>query len=283
MKKTFLLVAALIFGCFMLNAQTISIGEVTSHHDQFYVGQEVSVSFSTNSMTLTPTDGYGEIRTYDVSTETQLEINPNKVEVIQLRHPNSIYYGEDEGITSYVCTSSLNFSDLDPIIKAYIAVSNDDTSITLAKTTGIKAGEAFVARGDAGYYCIPVTESNVDYGIGMINKFRGTTNPQEVKIVTSSETNIYALGAYGTFANVVAAPGTSITIPVKKAYLVADNVSSAKSLNLHFSEDEATIINSVDLSPNEVNSISLMNIMGQPVNKDYRGIIIKNGTKYIHR
>lgn len=283
MKKNLISVALLINGYITLNAQTVSVGDERSHNDQFYVGREVSITFSGQSMILTPTDGYGEARTYDIGTNKPLVLSPNKVEVIQLRHPNSIDYSENDGITSYVCTSSLNFSGIDGDLKAYIAVSSDETSITLAPKEEIKARDAFVVRGEVGYYCIPVTMSDVDYGTGIENILKGALVPQDAKTVTSSDKNVYALGEYGTFAKITATPGNPITIPVKKAYLVTSNNSLGKTLSLDFSEDIITSIDKVSQSQKEEGTVQVFNILGQTVSKDYRGIVIKNRKKYIHK
>lgn len=74
--------------------------------------------------------------------------------------------------------------------------------------------------------------------------------------------------------------GNSVNNAAHKAFLRVSTLSSAKFLSFTFGE-ETTGINGITASDAEQNGTALYNLAGQRVAKGYKGLVIKNGKKYL--
>lgn len=74
--------------------------------------------------------------------------------------------------------------------------------------------------------------------------------------------------------------GNSVNNAAHKAFLRVSSLSSAKFLSFTFGE-ETTGINGITASDAEQNGTALYNLAGQRVAKGYKGLVIKNGKKYL--
>lgn len=98
------------------------------------------------------------------------------------------------------------------------------------------------------------------------------------------DTNV-PVGAYGyNAANGKFSKTTSdaVTIAPFRAYIIVDGaVGAPANLNVVFGEEEATDIENI--SEHDDANAPIYNVLGQRVDENYKGIIIKNGRKYLVR
>lgn len=170
-------------------------------------------------------------------------------------------------------------------LSAWEAVDYDET-------TGIKFNKANVIGGNYPYVVRNATDEDTDLS------FTGTNN-LNFKTIMDTEankhkvgsTNIYFRGNWkealetdgtqwiikneGINASIVKADGVKIS-PFRAYFTGIPEGASAK---LNFGDDETTGITNVNAA--ESNDGTLYNLAGQKVNAAYKGIVIKNGKKYL--
>lgn len=170
-------------------------------------------------------------------------------------------------------------------LSAWEAVDYDET-------TGIKFNKANVIGGNYPYVVRNATDEDTDLS------FTGTNN-LNFKTIMDTEankhkvgsTNIYFCGNWkealvtdgtqwiikneGINASIVKADGVKIS-PFRAYFTGIPEGASAK---LNFGDDETTGITNVNAA--ESNDGTLYNLAGQKVNAAYKGIVIKNGKKYL--
>ena len=170
-------------------------------------------------------------------------------------------------------------------LSAWEAVDYDET-------TGIKFNKANVIGGNYPYVVRNATDEDTDLS------FTGTNN-LNFKTIMDTEankhkvgsTNIYFRGNWkealetdgtqwiikneGINASIVKADGVKIS-PFRAYFTGIPEGASAK---LNFSDEETTGITNVNAA--ESNDGTLYNLAGQKVNAAYKGIVIKNGKKYL--
>lgn len=171
-------------------------------------------------------------------------------------------------------------------LRAWEAVDYDET-------TGIKFNKANVIGGNFPYVVRNSTDEDTDLsftGAGDLNlKSWVGTDAADKKQVGS--TNIYFCGNWkealvtdgsqwiikneGIHASIVKADGVKIS-PFRAYFTGIPEGASAK---LNFDDEETTGITNVNAA--ESNDDTLYNLAGQKVNAAYKGIVIKNGKKYL--
>lgn len=281
MKKTLLSLLALMLmgstGAVKAQSVTGQLGSAsTTHNDQFFTGKAVTVDLSTGgTVKLTATSGYGGEKQYDISgSALTLSLSNAAVEPVQVICPDESKPTYNVG--SHVASSSLDFSGIEQNMTAYVAteVDADKGTLTLAKATAIKSGDAFVMRADEkGWYCIPQGGS----AAYEVNEFKG--NATEATALDAGKT-YYALHKSGVFAKVNTASVTSI--PAGRTYLEIAGLTGSQSLAFVFGDDDATAIDNVNADDNNNLNVNVpvpVNISGQRVNSSYKGIVIVGGRK----
>lgn len=165
----------------------------------------------------------------------------------------------------------MDFSSVEGL-NAYVGTVNDNT-ITFTKTDQIPAGKGMLLEGNAGTYTVPCVENS---DIEIENDLVGVTTDTEVSgsIYVLYNTDEKGIGFYQT-------SGTSFTVGANTAYLPATVGTNAKVLRMAFADDIATGVEAVAAAEGE--SEVLYNVAGQQVGKDYKGIVIKNGKKYLNK
>ena len=170
-------------------------------------------------------------------------------------------------------------------LRAWEAVDYDET-------TGIKFNKANVIGGNFPYVVRNATDEDTDLsftGAGDLNFNFWVGNEANKKQVGS--TNIYFCGNWkeklvtdgtqwiikneGINASIVKADGVKIS-PFRAYFTGIPEGASAK---LNFNDEETTGITNVNAA--ESNDGTLYNLAGQKVNATYKGIVIKNGKKYL--
>lgn len=170
-------------------------------------------------------------------------------------------------------------------LRAWEAVGYDET-------TGIKFNKANVIGANHPYVVRNATDEDTDLSFTGTNDLNFKTFiDTEAKKQQVGSTNIYFCGNWkealetdgtqwiikneGIHASIVKADGVKIS-PFRAYFTGIPEGASAK---LNFSDEETTGITNVNAA--ESNDGTLYNLAGQKVNAAYKGIVIKNGKKYL--
>lgn len=169
-------------------------------------------------------------------------------------------------------------------VTAYAVKSNNDGRAQLVKVA--EGGQ--VIPGCQGYllstanengFCL--TPSDGEAVVALVaNLLMGS---DEAKIFDDTSYKYYILGKSGEdfgFYWQKGTGGTSVKNAAHKAFLRVPASNGAKFLSFTFGE-ETTGINGITASDAEQNGTALYNLAGQRVAKGYKGLVIKNGKKYL--
>ena len=170
---------------------------------------------------------------------------------------------------------------VDDDTKIYIVTAEDDAKATLTEVTGrIPAGTPVLLKTSAADRTMTLTIANSGEAIDARgNKLERTT------AVTNLSTGVLRLG-YGSdglgFYEYAAT-----TVPAGIVYLPKPT-DGAKWLDIAFVENETTALDNLTISPLDKEAQanvqrSMFNVCGQRVSKDYKGIVIVNGRKYLNK
>jgi hypothetical protein len=199
----------------------------------------------------------------------------NYVKTITVYNPTEDIAINSTGVSSYVTTYALDFSDVEGLT-AMIAEDETEEQIILRKVTEVPAGTAIIVRGTPEQtYTVPAGSCTELEG----NLLQGSvTQGFDVSTATMP---VYALkNSDGEFHHVA----STVVIPAKKAYLIShfDNAASAKGFKVLGEEgEEATAVSTVSAAEGE-KSAKLYNAAGQLVGAAYKGLVIdENGNKYV--
>lgn len=164
---------------------------------------------------------------------------------------------------------------------AYYASSKDGSNVNLASTTAIvNAGEGLMIKGTPGEtFTIGKTSSATTFG--ETNLLFGCPTATEITAEMIGSNDYYVVANnIGTaeFQKLASA----ITIPTGKAYLQVVK-GGAKALNIIFEDETATGVEAPAVIEAAEEDGVYYNLNGQVVTKDYKGIVIKNGKKYLNK
>lgn len=174
--------------------------------------------------------------------------------------------------TTYVSTLGLDFTDTD--LNAYVisSIEEQESLVKLKKVDKIKQGNAVIINGRQGTYKINTTPSS-DI-TAQVNHLKFSTTEQSI----DGNLDYYILAAID--GQVGFAAVTEETIPDRKGYFTLPKSANIKEFKFAIDNEETSIdIPKVD---NGHNSQSF-NLSGQRVGDNYKGIIIRNGKKYLKR
>ena len=177
--------------------------------------------------------------------------------------------------TSYSGPYALDFSAAE--VKAYKAVEKVETGgVRLMPVTIVPAATGIVVKGAPGTYHIPLAtaESNDSYSDNLL-----VANPDEVYTVTEEDYGyVYRYVKTSTGKTGFQKAKAGQTVSVGKAYL---RLTTANANDVLYT-DEATGIDSI--AQDNINGESdTWNTAGQRVSDNYRGIVIKQGKKYVKK
>lgn len=169
-------------------------------------------------------------------------------------------------------------------VTAYAVKSNNDGRAQLVKVAYggqvIPGGQGYLlstARENG--FCLTPSE-NAPVEVSTENLLMGS---DEAMTFNDANYTYYILGKSGEdfgFYWQTGTGGTSVNNAAHKAFLRVSTLSSAKFLSFTFGE-ETTGINGITASDAEQNGTALYNLAGQRVAKGYKGLVIKNGKKYL--
>lgn len=169
-------------------------------------------------------------------------------------------------------------------VTAYAVKSNNDGRAQLVKV----ADGGQVIPGRQGYllstanengFCLTPSDGEA-VAAPVANLLMGS---DEAKIFDDTSYKYYILGKSGEdfgFYWQKGTGGNSVNNAAHKAFLRVPASSGAKFLSFTFG-DETTGINGITASDAEQNGTALYNLAGQRVAKGYKGLVIKNGKKYL--
>lgn len=169
-------------------------------------------------------------------------------------------------------------------VTAYAVKSNNDGRAQLVKVA--EGGQ--VIPGDQGYLLSTANENGFcltpsDGEAVAAPAENLLTGSDEAKTFEEAGCKYYILGRSGSdfgFYWQKGTDGTRVNNAAHKAFLQVPASSDAKFLSFTFGE-ETTGINGITASDAEQNGTALYNLAGQRVAKGYKGLVIKNGKKYL--
>ena len=235
-----------------------------------------------------PQDGTGKnIFQYNIERYTSnilnhlLETAPANWTYTTTKAPINV---DGKGITYWSTFYASNNRLLPEGVTAYAVKSNNDGRAQLVKV----ADGGQVIPGDQGYllstanvngFCLTPSENTPDE-VSTENLLMGS---DEAKTFDDASYKYYILGKSGEdvgFYWQKGTNGTCVNNAAHKAFLRVLASSSAKFLSFTFGE-ETTGINGITASDAEQDGTALYNLAGQRVAKGYKGLVIKNGKKYL--
>lgn len=178
------------------------------------------------------------------------------------------------GFSTYAADYAVNYSEAG--LKAYaVKVSDDKTKVAYTECTGVvPAGKAVLVKGTA----------NTSYSLTPATEDADATFDTNLQISdgtkVSDGSTIFAFGTKNGVSGFKVVK-SGVTIPAKKGYLVVE--ASAAGAKDFFAFDDST--NGIDDPTIEIpdDDVPLFNLAGQRVGKDYKGIVVKNGKKYVNK
>ena len=278
----------------------VSVGAVSRNANRV---QPYRLSYSTDKSSYTDTDVYISYTTGTAGSVQTPSANIQLTDPAYLRLTN--YYGSDgsnaqdyldyvlirrvsdeatiasSGYSSFCSAYPLDFTGGVEGLTAYYVeeATTGASSIALKEVEGtVAAGTGLILKGTASTeYSIPVVADGTD--LSATNKLTGVLANTVIDQNFAGYENIYVLSS-GQFQNVNnwIESGNTVTIPAGKSYLTAD-AAAVKALNA-FINGEATGIESVATESNLFDGATY-NLSGQRVSNGYKGIVIRNGKKYL--
>ena len=177
----------------------------------------------------------------------------------------------------YASFSSTYPLDLDEISggTAYVVTSATDGYIHLEEATGVvPANTGLILKAEnSGTVTIPVSASA---GTAPTTNYLVAVTEDDTEVTEGN----YVLAAEDDVAGFYLIGKTTATLNAGKAYLSSDIPVSGAKARLLFADD-ATAIKTIAVDAAENGAI--YNVAGQRVNAAYKGIVIKNGKKYLNK
>lgn len=169
-------------------------------------------------------------------------------------------------------------------VTAYAVKSNNDGRAQLVKVAEggqvIPGGQGYLlsTANENSFYLTP--SKNAPVKVSTENLLMGS---DEAQTFDKAGYKYYILGKSGEdfgFYWQKGTSGTKVNNAAHKAFLRVSNPSGAKFLSFTFGE-ETTGINGITAGKAEQDGTVLYNLAGQRVAKGYKGLVIKNGKKYL--
>jgi hypothetical protein len=203
--------------------------------------------------------------------EGTISIKSVKIEALDV--PQETVTISPSGYSTYAAYYPVAYSKLG--LKAYtVQLNAEKTGIVMNEVEGVvPAGVAVLLKGTA----------DTDYALTKADGWQNVTSDLKMSdgtITSTTEKTVYGLATVNDQDGFYKAPEGK-TIPAKCAYLeVAKSANPAKCFSLGDHSGSTTGITSVK---NEAagNNAPMYNLAGQLVDKDYKGIVIKNGKKIV--
>ena len=177
----------------------------------------------------------------------------------------------DSGYATYAADYAVNYSKLG--LTAYtVKVADDNSKVSATPFTGVvPAGKAVLVKGTAGqkYTLTPATTAADETFDTDLQASDGT--------VTADGAQHFAFGTKNGESGFKLVK-SGVVIPAKKGYLL---ISNAGAKEFFAFEGETTGISTVETAP--ATDGNVYNMAGQRVSKNYKGLVIVGGKKYLNK
>lgn len=257
------------FDVFFTGVHKRSLGLRHDTDDPLIIVQPTKTGESSTEFTLDATTSDLYINGDNYSDKKTLQSEDFDYVVIRRINSVSAEINTESNLTSFCSTSTVTVPE---DVMVYIATSADNNTVQLERvdTKVIPAGTGVILySAEAGTKALTVG-GTADASLYANNIFKAATSD-----VTAGD-NTYALvkGKQG-FAKVKA----GVTIPAGKAYL---EITAGSKLAINFG-GETTGISKVATEQTAPENSAMYNLAGQRVSNSYKGIVIKNGKKFINK
>lgn len=204
------------------------------------------------------------------------EIYIKSVKIVALDVPQETVTISPSGYSTYAAYYPVDYSKLD--LKAYAVKLNDDKDgVEYPEISGVvPAGVPVLLKGEA----------NKEYVLDKAEGGSPVTTDLKVSDGTSisnDKTTLYALSTVEGVTAFYPVNKKGSAIPAKRCYLEVvndDSASKAAFYSLGTNSGETTGISSVENKVEKADA-PVYNLAGQLVGKDYKGLVIKNGKKFV--
>jgi len=207
------------------------------------------------------------------------EASATYVKSLTITRKNSVTLNNKSGATygfSTFCSPN-NFTVTGAT--AYKA-SLDEGKLNLTEIEGIiPAGAGVILAGEPGA-TVNIAYTTSDATADMEgNALSGTTARTETATLKGSNTYFYAFqNTTNTFKEY-----TGTYFPANKAYVVSNTATSSREMTMEFGETTGISNLIVNDNANIDANAPMYNLAGQKVSKNYKGIVIVNGKKYVRK
>lgn len=256
----------------------VQLKEPTSNI-QMCVGYENEADFypftGTNEVTFTTKKGVA-VKTigiqYKDESNTPVSVYVNGAWQVE---KESVHIGTN-GWATYASDCAVNYADLG--LQAYaVNLNGDKKSVSLTELTEIvPAHTPVLLKGNAD------TDYQIDSKSGWAPSVITDLKPSDGTSASNDKTTLYALATVkGVTAFYPVMKNSAIT--AKRCYLeVVKDASASKAAfySLGTNSGETTGISSVENKVEKADA-PVYNLAGQPVGKGYKGLVIKNGKKFV--
>ena len=239
-------------------------GEKFTAEDQIVVGGIVLVK--------------GEITTYTKDGVSTIELNSGN-EVVEYVAPVTVTIGQSKYASLYYENQAFVVPQG---VEAYTYKLNGDKveeSYMYAAGETIPAGTAVILKGEPNDYSFAfstkvgdVDSENILKGTDSDTPLEADANSYFYKLSLNADEELSSIGFYWG-----AADGAAFTNKAHKAYLKVAKSAGAKFYRF---DGETTAIENVQAAQPDANA-PMYNVAGQRVSKNYKGVVIQNGRKYV--
>ena len=191
------------------------------------------------------------------------------------------YYGTYSNALAFIVPEDLIVSEV-KVANGILQVENYSAGDIVPANTGV-----MLASTTAGAHYLTLTSGGTsNLGANNMLKASGDAGISAAEM-TETDTKFYRL----TMHNGVtlgfywgATDGAAFALAANKAYLAVPDAEAAKLSGFTFGEEETTDISQMEKMRNGENEKTLVyNLAGQRVGKDYKGIVVVNGKKYVNK
>lgn len=186
-----------------------------------------------------------------------------------------ITIGED-GWATYSGDKNLSFANCEGLT-AYVVTNVENGVAQLEEITEIPQYYGILLKGEPGTYKADIVDNAQAPEQNMLRASLYGTEVIENEYADAPYGSTYAFGKKdGEIGFVLASVG--YTIPANKAYLLYANEAEGAREFIGFGDDTTTTIDSMQLNHTTGKAF---NLKGQQVGATYKGIVVKNGKKYM--
>lgn len=267
-------------GTVNMSIKDVATGESEYNKDYVIPSDAPSKYTATDLATVNMTEGL-KVMTLTFSGGDSYICNYQNLKLDEVTESATIKSGFQR--TSFSSSYPIDFSRTEGI-KAYIVTSTDDNNTVVKEVTSVPANTGVILESQSG--AVSEDTSFKLYTAATATLEDGTTNLLQAAhdgyTVQSGET-VYGYGKKNQEEGFyLYAPGR--TVSAGKAYLKLTAASSAKPFFPFGAGSTTTGIEQAFVSENEAGrEEAVYNLAGQRIGKGYKGIVIKNGKKFIEK